>query len=350
MQVVFVPRGVHAFDLARDAADAEYSWPALDVASIKEQAEQQHKKRQASFSGLSNSPQKGGKLSWLTGNKQDAHVRTCFPCLRKGDGGLQCVQSAAPARKASRCMCRLESLCSTHAITAVQVRQAGHCLRVEVLRAEGLPAMDTFGGSDAYAVLTVQSEAGLQMFKTATIRGSQVLAPCVSCILRKDSVSLHLAKGQCSDELQRKDMMKTPTHTSSEIFDHRLDRYSQLSPSIRAPTRNNKIQARHKRRARGTHNIAQSTAVHACDATCESATRLLMHVAQCSGAWCKLNSTGREDAPFFESPAWPRLVTALTAQCRGVGASFGTLWQTGLASQVWCRCTATVGKLYLHSK
>lgn len=45
--------------------------------------------------------------------------------------------------------------------------------------------------------------------------------------------------------LQRKDhktrKYKTPIHPSSEVFAHRVNHYSQLSPSIRAPTRNNNI-------------------------------------------------------------------------------------------------------------
>ena len=39
---------------------------------------------------------------------------------------------------------------------------------------------------------------------------------------------------------------KTPIHTSCEVFEHSFNRYSLLSASIRAPTRNNNIQARHK--------------------------------------------------------------------------------------------------------
>ena len=57
---------------------------------------------------------------------------------------------------------------------ALQVAREGHCLRIEVLRAESLPKMDTFGTCDAYVILTVQSEAGLQMFSTRTISDTLV--------------------------------------------------------------------------------------------------------------------------------------------------------------------------------
>lgn len=66
---------------------------------------------------------------------------------------------------------------ATAICSALQVQKEGHCLRVEVERAEGLPALDMRGGSDGYVVLTAQSEAGLQMFKTRTIPGTLV-RPC----------------------------------------------------------------------------------------------------------------------------------------------------------------------------
>ena len=51
---------------------------------------------------------------------------------------------------------------------AVQVGEAGNCLRVEVLRGEGMPRTDVLGRSDPYVVVTAQSEAGLQMFRSKT--------------------------------------------------------------------------------------------------------------------------------------------------------------------------------------
>lgn len=50
----------------------------------------------------------------------------------------------------------------------VQVGEAGNCLRVEVLRAANMPVTDFTGKSDPYVVLTAQSEAGLQMFRSKT--------------------------------------------------------------------------------------------------------------------------------------------------------------------------------------
>eukprot|EP00892_Ulva_mutabilis_P003576 jgi/Ulvmu1/1590/UM111_0018.1 len=51
---------------------------------------------------------------------------------------------------------------------AVVVGEVGNCLRVEVLRGERMPRTDIIGKSDPYVVLTAQSEAGLQMFRSKT--------------------------------------------------------------------------------------------------------------------------------------------------------------------------------------
>jgi hypothetical protein len=61
----------------------------------------------------------------------------------------------------------------------VQVAAEGHCLRVEVQRAENLPCADTLGGGNAFCVLAAQSEAGLQMFQTATVQDSRVRCWCL---------------------------------------------------------------------------------------------------------------------------------------------------------------------------
>lgn len=65
----------------------------------------------------------------------------------------------------------------------LQVAQVGHCLRVDVVRAENLPRQDLSGASDPYALVTAQSEAGLQMFRTKTIWSTTVRTTLCSAVL-----------------------------------------------------------------------------------------------------------------------------------------------------------------------
>ena len=64
------------------------------------------------------------------------------------------------------------------------ILREGHCLRVDVVRAEALPRADTFGACDPYCIVTAQSEAGLQMFKGKTISDSQVRLTAVASARR----------------------------------------------------------------------------------------------------------------------------------------------------------------------
>jgi hypothetical protein len=59
----------------------------------------------------------------------------------------------------------------------MQVGEVGHCLRVDAMRGENLPRLDVTGASDPYALVTAQSEAGLQMFRTKTIWSTTVRLP-----------------------------------------------------------------------------------------------------------------------------------------------------------------------------
>lgn len=66
------------------------------------------------------------------------------------------------------------------AAVAVQVGEDGNCLRVEVIRGEQMPRTDITGKTDAYVVLTAQSEAGLQMFRGKTCWATLVRPPAVT--------------------------------------------------------------------------------------------------------------------------------------------------------------------------
>lgn len=129
--MAYVPRGVHAFDTSKDAADEHFPWQPLDKAAMLTEARTEHATLQQR------------------------------------------------ARQASKDSSRHRWPGSHH--KQAQAVAGGDCLRIEVQGAEGLPRTDSWGTCDPYVLVTAQSQAGLHQFCTSTQENTLVRACRTYC-------------------------------------------------------------------------------------------------------------------------------------------------------------------------